>query len=118
MGTYRVWIATGEDNRTTDEQTAWNKALELIEPYDENNGIPGEWPGLSYDYYHDEIDVRCAGVLLEEAEERDLPHTLVKNGDGPEQIRLDEDGSESERERLRAILKDPGQLVAVMDWHS
>ena len=116
MGTYRVWIATGEDNRQTDDRTAWSKALELIEPYDESNDIPGDWPGLSYDYYHDEIDVKSAGLLLEETESAQMPHLLVR--EGPEQHRLEGEGTERERLELAGLLADPGELVAVMDWHS
>lgn len=115
MGTYRVWVATGADSRTSTNGEAKVTAGQIIEPYDEGKDIPGDWPGLSFDYYHDEMTVHSAGLLLEDTDDSELPYAVIRSG---EQHTLNGECPETDRETIHRILPDPSELVVVMDWHS
>ena len=117
MGHYCVWIMTGLDNRAHSVAQAQMAAETLIQPYDEENDIPGEWPGLGFDYYSPDIPVHAAGFLLEEAAPDSLPHVGVTAADGLQE-RLDPEDETGVIERLRQIIRDPGELVAVINWHA
>lgn len=115
MGTYRVWVATGADSRSTPTDEAKATAEQIIEPYDEGNDIPADWPGLSFDYYQDEMTVHSAGLLLEDTDDSDLPYAVIRSG---EQHTLKGECLQRDRDALYRILPDPSELVVVMTWHS
>ena len=113
MRTYSVWVATVLESHSTFADQAREPAINLIEPYDEANDTPGDWPGLSFDYCHDKIPVHTAGFLLENIPDEKLPATLVTPKDG--QTGLPDDDPERRRELiLLTMLVTPRQLVSAM----
>ena len=118
MGHYRVWAVTGENENI----------MELLEPYDEENGIPGEWPGLSFDYYEIERTEQ-PGILADMLHrgEGDLPFAMVSASG---QITADQDREEGTSHGMPPLLAGGYQRmiqelagsetgrVFVLDWHA
>ena len=62
MGTYSVWVLT-------EQKSPEEEILSTIEPYCEENNIPGPWPGMSFDhceYQKTENAGRMAQVIDEQ----------------------------------------------------
>ena len=113
LGTYSVWIAADLESHSNFADQAREPAINLIEPYDDANEIPGDWPDLSFDYCHDEIPVHTSGFLLENIPDEKLLATLVTPKYG--QTGLPDDDPERRQELiLLTLLVTPGQLVSAM----
>ena len=120
MGSYDVWVIVPAGPRDV-----VRTALEMIQPYDEENDIAGSWMGNSFDYC-EPLDIQPAGALgaiISETPER-APSALVTpqgmitlrpndGGDnGPELV-----GAGPE-EMVRALESSPARPTLRMSWHS
>ena len=120
MGHYTIWAVADEPSPES--------LMEMLEPYDEENDIPGDWPGMSFDY----CEVREAATAGELAKrlregEKEIPDTLVSPKG---QMRLDCEKVEETDHDMPAVVKgDLEELILeldeyaektayVMDWHA
>ena len=124
MGTYNVWATTGEP----DPSAATGAAQEIIALYDETeNDIPGEWPGLSFDYC-EVVGSRTVAEAVGELRAGNAPSALVTPCGT--QIRPEPPGWANADEEYagvsvtygadnmeRELLADPAQSIVEMEWH-
>ena len=122
MGTYTVWIATGE----TEPGPALIQAMIMSETYDEteNDRIPENWPGLSFDYAEPVLTSPATGSLHELKAGRPPGAMITEYG----QIRAERpEWATDDRnfialsygvENIAAYLRQyPNQLIVVAKWH-
>ena len=128
MGHYTVWALTGHPPGAA----ARYQAEEIADTYSETeNDIPGQWPGLSFDYY----DIKETGLTAAQALER------LRNGEIPAAIItpevqinfLDQSAYDPEQRANYAPLQSlpearaaaekvlfaaQPKAIIVMDWHN
>lgn len=127
MGHYTVWILPG----LPPSETALQQAEEMIQPYSEmDNDIPGQWPGLSFDYYEIEQTGLTAAQALQRFNKGETPAAIIT----PEgQINfLDQSAYQPElREEyinlislpeahaaaLETLSAQPEAAAVIMNWH-
>ena len=122
MGTYTVWIATGE----TSPEAAVREAEAISLAYDEteNNDIPDTWPGLSYDYA-EFISVQPTVGAIHEIQAGRPPDALVTDhcqirNERPERTT---DGhnftpvSYGAEQMVYYLLDHPDQVILTANWH-
>ena len=109
MGTYRVWVA-GADQ------------FGIIEPYDEDNDVPGAFPGLTHDYICN-IEEPGPASLFASASDEELPFAIV-HGAG-QIVRESHPGSTPDPSvkvgvgKMRTFLdSNPDEIITPMTWHS
>ena len=118
MGHYTVWVLTGPGEGLHT----------MLEPYNEENDVPGSWPGISFDYFEIERET-SPGELAEilHTGRGDTPHTMIC----PEgQIPWDDAGETGSgygmpplipgsRDRMMAALTNGEEGRAyILDWHA
>lgn len=118
MGRFTIWAITAQ-NQSVEE---------LLEPYDEENDIPGTWPGLSFDYFEIEETISPGTAASNIQTNRgDMPWALICNTG---QIPWAEPEATGASHGMPPILPGgPGQMlqeivasetgqVHIIDWHA
>lgn len=118
MGHYLAWAITGpEEGLHT-----------LMDPYDEENNIPGPWPGLSFDYF--EVEGHASPGELADRIHRnqdDAPDVLICQAG---QIRLASQQETNEEygmpplipggamRMMQELAASETSVVYILDWHT
>ena len=128
MGHYTVWALTGHPPG----QAARYQAEEMADTYSETeNDIPGQWPGLSFDYYSIEETGLTAAQALKRLRRGDTPAAIItpqgqinfmnQSAYDPQQRREYaplQSQPQAWAEAEKALLEAPRNAIIVMDWHN
>ena len=120
MGSYKVWALTSE--------AKYEDVIMAINPYDEENDIPGSWPGMSYDYC-EVLDYRSAREVYKELRQQGIEAAPLVLVTPRGQIHLEEK-SEGDisydlprlvpggyEEMLNELAEHQGWNISSLHWH-